>query len=259
MEDGPVDHSATLDAPFLLGTPRAAREGSLDRERALDRFLAGIERRALRIAQLALRNHAEAEDAVQDAMIRLVRHYAARPEEEWRPLFYRILGNRIIDFQRRERLRRAVTVIWRGSPDDERSADPVESAVDPRGRPDEALEGEELLARIRAQLRQHEQSDDAVFTIGPYSFKPASKLLLGEGGDKIRLTEKETAILKYLFRAGEKVVTREVLLQEVWGYNAGVTTHTLETHIYRLRQKIEADPSQASLLVTEAGGYKLMP
>lgn len=152
MEDGPVDRSATLDAPFLLGTPRAAREGSLDRERALDRFLAGIERRALRIAQLALRNHAEAEDAVQDAMIRLVRHYAARPEEEWRPLFYRILGNRIIDFQRRERIRRAVTVIWRGPPDDERSVDPVESAVDPRGRPDEALEGEELLARIEAVL-----------------------------------------------------------------------------------------------------------
>jgi RNA polymerase sigma-70 factor (ECF subfamily) len=152
MEDGPVDRSATLDAPFLLGTPRAAREGSLDRERALDRFLAGIERRALRIAQLALRNRAEAEDAVQDAMIRLVRHYARRPEEEWRPLFYRILGNRIIDFQRRERVRRAVMVIWRGSPDDERSADPVESAVDPRGRPDEALEGEELLARIEAVL-----------------------------------------------------------------------------------------------------------
>jgi len=129
-----VDRSATLDAPFLLGTPRAAREGSLDRERTLDRFLAGIERRALRIAQLALRNRAEAEDAVQDAMIRLARHYASRPEEEWRPLFYRILGNRIIDIQRRERLRRAVTVIWRGSPDDERAADPLESAVDPRGR-----------------------------------------------------------------------------------------------------------------------------
>jgi RNA polymerase sigma-70 factor (ECF subfamily) len=151
MEDGPVDCSATLDAPFLLGTPRAAREGSLDRERALDRFLAGIERRALRIAQLALRNRAEAEDAVQDAMIRLARHYAARPEE-WRPLFYRILGNRIIDIQRRERLRRAVTVIWRASADEERAADPVGSAVDPRGRPDEMLEGEELLARIEAVL-----------------------------------------------------------------------------------------------------------
>ena len=117
-----------------------------------------------------------------------------------------------------------------------------------------------LLARIRAQLRQHEQSEDAVFTIGPYTFNPASKLLLeADGGKKIRLTEKETSILKYLYRAGERVVTRDVLLHEVWGYNAGVTTHTLETHIYRLRQKIEKDPSQAELLITETGGYKLVP
>lgn len=116
-----------------------------------------------------------------------------------------------------------------------------------------------LLARIRAQLRQHEQSEDAVFKIGKYTFKPASKLLVDERGSKIRLTEKETSILKYLYRAGEKVVTRDVLLLEVWGYNTGVTTHTLETHIYRLRQKIEKDPSNAELLVTETGGYKLIP
>lgn len=116
-----------------------------------------------------------------------------------------------------------------------------------------------LLARIRAQLRQHDQSEDAVFTIGAYTFKPASKLLVDEKGGKIRLTEKETSILKYLYRAGEKVVTRDVLLAEVWGYNSGVTTHTLETHIYRLRQKIEKDPSNAELLVTETGGYKLVP
>ena len=116
-----------------------------------------------------------------------------------------------------------------------------------------------LLARIRAQLRQHEQSEDAVFTIGHYSFRPAQKLLVEEDGSKVRLTEKETAILKYLYRAEQKVITRDVLLEEVWGYNSGVTTHTLETHIYRLRQKIEKDPSNAALLVTESGGYKLMP
>ncbi|HEU0222262.1 MAG TPA: response regulator transcription factor [Paracoccaceae bacterium] len=116
-----------------------------------------------------------------------------------------------------------------------------------------------LLARIRAQLRQHEQSEDAVFAIGPYTFRPSAKLLLDERERKIRLTEKETNILKYLYRASEKVVSREVLLQEVWGYNAGVTTHTLETHIYRLRQKIEPDPSNARLLVTESGGYRLVP
>ena len=116
-----------------------------------------------------------------------------------------------------------------------------------------------LLARIRAQLRQHEQSEDAVFTIGRYTFRPSGKILVDERGQKVRLTEKETAILKYLYRAGEKVITRDVLLHEVWGYNSGVTTHTLETHIYRLRQKIERDPSKAELLVTEVGGYKLVP
>lgn len=115
-----------------------------------------------------------------------------------------------------------------------------------------------LLARIRAQLRQHEQSEDAVFQIGPYTFKPSMKLLLTEDEKKIRLTEKETNILKYLFRATDGVVARDVLLHEVWGYNAGVTTHTLETHIYRLRQKIEPDPSNARLLVTESGGYRLI-
>ena len=117
-----------------------------------------------------------------------------------------------------------------------------------------------LLARVRAQLRQHEQSEDAVFAIGPYTFRPSAKLLLhNENNQKVRLTEKETSILKYLYRAGDKTVSRDVLLNEVWGYNAGVTTHTLETHIYRLRQKIEADPSNAELLVTESGGYRLAP
>ncbi len=114
-----------------------------------------------------------------------------------------------------------------------------------------------LLARIRAHLRQHEQSEDATFAIGGYTFRPAAKMLLDSSGGKIRLTEKETAILKYLYRAGDRIVTRDVLLSEVWGYNSGVTTHTLETHIYRLRQKIERDPSNAELLVTESGGYKL--
>lgn len=117
-----------------------------------------------------------------------------------------------------------------------------------------------LLARLWAHIRQHERSDDAVFTIGPYTFQPANKLLMHEEDQKkVRLTDKETAILKYLYRAGDKPVARDKLLDEVWGYNAAVTTHTLETHVYRLRQKIEADPSSAKLLVTEAGGYKLVP
>jgi DNA-binding response OmpR family regulator len=116
-----------------------------------------------------------------------------------------------------------------------------------------------LLARIRAQMRSHEQSEDAVFRIGPYEFRPAGKILLDAKGKKLRLTDKEANILKYLYRAGAQAVSREELLAEVWGYNASVTTHTLETHVYRLRQKIEPDPANARLLVTEIGGYRLAP
>ena len=116
-----------------------------------------------------------------------------------------------------------------------------------------------LLARIRAQLRSHEHSEGAVFRLGAYEFRPSAKMLLDPQQRKIRLTEKETNILKYLYRAGEKPVSREELLAEGWGYNAGVTTHTLETHVYRLRQKIESDPANAKLLLTEAGGYRLAP
>lgn len=116
-----------------------------------------------------------------------------------------------------------------------------------------------LLARVRAQLRQHELTDDAVFQIGPWSFRPGGKLMTDrETKRKIHLTEKETTILKFLYRAGDRAVGRAVLLNEVWGYNAGIATHTLETHIYRLRQKIESNPSEARILVTEEGGYRLM-
>jgi DNA-binding response OmpR family regulator len=118
----------------------------------------------------------------------------------------------------------------------------------------------ELLARLRAQLRIFENSEDAVFSIGPYTFRPSAKLLQEPAKNRrIRLTEKEAAILKFLYRAGDRAVARQVLLNEVWGYNAAVTTHTLETHIYRLRQKIEPDPANARLLVTEGGGYRLVP
>src|SRR3546814_3261473 len=95
----------------------------------------------------------------------------------------------------------------------------------------------------------------------PYTtlFRSSAKLLThGESKKKVRLTEKETSILKYLYRSGDAVVGRDKLLGEVWGYNAGVTTHTLETHVYRLRQKIEEDPSAAEILVTEPGGYRMV-
>ena len=116
----------------------------------------------------------------------------------------------------------------------------------------------ELLARLRAQLRVFDDSEDAVFAVGPYVFRPAAKLLLEPARNrKVRLTDKECGILKFLHRAGGRPVPRQALLDGVWGYSKGVTTHTLETHIYRLRQKIEADPSRTRLLLTAAGGYSL--
>jgi DNA-binding response OmpR family regulator len=114
-----------------------------------------------------------------------------------------------------------------------------------------------LMARIHAHLRSHQQSEEAIYRIGPYTFRPSAKILIDPEGKKIRLTEKETNILKFLYRSGE-TVARETLLHEVWGYNPAVTTHTLETHIYRLRQKIEELPGQAQILITESGGYRLV-
>ncbi|MFC4351971.1 response regulator transcription factor [Fodinicurvata halophila] len=117
-----------------------------------------------------------------------------------------------------------------------------------------------LMARLRAQLRQHEQSVDAVFTIGPYNFQPGNKLLESrDSQSKIPLTEKESQILRYLYRAGSSAVSRDTLLAEIWDYKPEVTTHTLETHIYRLRQKLESNPDQPALIVTEGDAYRLVP
>ena len=115
-----------------------------------------------------------------------------------------------------------------------------------------------LLARVRAHLRQWDQSRNADFRFGPYTFRAACRMLVHDrNGRQVRLTDKEASILKFLHRAGNQAVTRDVLLGEVWGYNARVATHTLETHVYRLRQKIEEQPSKAVILVTEPRGYRL--
>jgi len=115
-----------------------------------------------------------------------------------------------------------------------------------------------LLERIHTYLPHHETTSESVFSIGRFSFFPSSKLLIDADADStVRLTTKETEILKCLHGADKKTVTRDVLLDEIWGYNASVTTHTLETHIYRLRQKIEQNPSKNELLITVPDGYQL--
>jgi DNA-binding response OmpR family regulator len=120
--------------------------------------------------------------------------------------------------------------------------------------------GSELLARVQAQLRLFDTSEDAVFTIGPYTFRPTAKLLVRtDTKQRIHLTSKEAEILKFLYHHANRIVSRQVLMDEVWGYNAAVTSHTAETHIYRLRQKMEIDPTNCRLLITVPGGYQFDP
>lgn len=115
-----------------------------------------------------------------------------------------------------------------------------------------------LLARVRAQHRQFKLSDDVIFPIGPYSFRPSTKILTDTATEKkIRLTERETTLLKYLYRIGDRPAPRQALMDEVWGCNARVQSHTIESHIYRIRQKIELNPADAQILVTEPEGYRL--
>ena len=116
-----------------------------------------------------------------------------------------------------------------------------------------------LFARLRAQHRHFEQLDDAVFPIGPYAFRPSTKMLTSKDTErKIHLTEKEAAILKCLYRKGGRATEPAALMAEIWGHQTSVTPHALETHIYRLRQKLEPDPSNAQLLVTDSEGYRLV-
>ena len=116
----------------------------------------------------------------------------------------------------------------------------------------------ELMTRLKDRVARHQlRTARAAIRIGPYELKVDEKSLQSENGGRIRLTEKETAILTFLHGKAARPVPRAELLKEVWGYNPAVTTHTLETHIYRLRRKIEADPANAALLLTEAGGYRL--
>ena len=116
-----------------------------------------------------------------------------------------------------------------------------------------------LLARLRAQMRQHDLSEDAAFAVGPYTFRPSEKQLHHQARARdISLSDKESAILKHLYRAGDAAVSCDVLYNHIWDHAASLHTHTLQTHIYRLRQKIEDNPSNPEIIVSEHGGYRLV-
>jgi len=117
----------------------------------------------------------------------------------------------------------------------------------------------DILEKIQRQISRYENSKHTTFIINKFKFLPGTRDLISqEDGSVTRLTEKESAILKFLYSAECQIVPRELLLKELWGYNAKVTTHTLETHIYRLRQKLEIDSSNTKSIITETGGYKLL-
>ncbi|MDX1508565.1 MAG: RNA polymerase sigma factor [Woeseiaceae bacterium] len=140
---------------FAVSCPREQETGAqtLRRERQLNRFFAEVERRALRIAEIAVRDRDEALDLVQDAMIKLARNYGEQPADEWTPLFYRILQNRIRDWHRRQAVRRRVMVFFgRGSLDDP-GYDPVAAAPDPFGRaPDEDLQNRQAMTTLESAI-----------------------------------------------------------------------------------------------------------
>ena len=115
-----------------------------------------------------------------------------------------------------------------------------------------------LLACIRRLLSKYDFSSEVIIQLGNIQFFPGSKFIKMENGQKVNLTEKETNILKYLCQSKDQIVSREVLLNEVWGHTTGLTTHTLETYIYRLRQKISAKSNGKELIITKKGGYKLL-
>jgi RNA polymerase sigma-70 factor (ECF subfamily) len=152
-----MDAFATLPAAtakfFSLGITDLAESTSTD-TRALDQFLASVERKAFRIAQIALRHEDDALDAVQDAMLRLVRSYARRPREEWPPLFYRILENCIRDLQRRRAVRARVMswIPWSGEDDSASVADPLEQLPDAAPGPAAQAQTDETLQALEAQL-----------------------------------------------------------------------------------------------------------
>jgi RNA polymerase sigma-70 factor (ECF subfamily) len=134
----------------------AKEERSLDSAATLNRFLAGVERRAFRIAQMAVRDRDDALDIVQGAMLRLARSYGQRPSEEWKPLFYRILYNGIRDFQRRRTVRSRLFGFLPGSfaDDDEAQADPFERVADPGPDPVRQLMAGEAMQRLETALAE---------------------------------------------------------------------------------------------------------
>ena len=159
----------TLPSAWMVWDGPAPATGGavLEQTRALDKFLADIERRAFRMAQVALRDPDDAMDAVQDAMLKLARNYAARPSAEWRPLFYRILENAIRDLQRRRSVRKRF-MVWLPGPKedpDNEAQDPMETVADGGTPVPERLMQDEAMQKLESSLRALPARQREAFTL----------------------------------------------------------------------------------------------
>ena len=163
--------SGTLDfasvARLADAEPATQEEARLEQARALDRFLAGVEKRAFRIAQMAVRDRDDALDIVQGAMLRLARNYGQRPSEEWKPLFYRILYNGIRDWQRRSSVRSRIFSIWpAGSRDDDDAPpDPYEHVADGLPEPSQRLMADEAMQKLEQAVEALPQRQREAFVL----------------------------------------------------------------------------------------------
>jgi RNA polymerase sigma-70 factor (ECF subfamily) len=146
--------------------PAGVEDQTLEQARALDLFLLSVEKRAFRIARIAVRHDDDALDIVQDAMLQLARRYGTRPSEEWRPLFYRILQNRIRDCQRRRKVRARIIAWWPGRrADGEETADPYECIPDAGGQPPDLLKTDQALQTLERALAQLPRRQQQVFML----------------------------------------------------------------------------------------------
>jgi RNA polymerase sigma-70 factor (ECF subfamily) len=148
-----IGSDTLLLAARLDDDPAYSKEHSLEQSRELERFLADVERRAYRIARIAVRHDDDALDIVQDAMLQLARRYGQRPSEQWRPLFYRILQNRIRDFHRRSHVRAKVFAWFARAPEHDQE-DPAEAVPDTAALPLDQLSTEESMRILERNLRQ---------------------------------------------------------------------------------------------------------
>ncbi len=184
------------------------REGALDSSAAIEAFLREVEARAYRIAVLGIRDRDEAFDVVQDAMIRLVRRYARRPADEWRPLFYRILQNRIRDVQRRRSVRNRVLSFFGGG-DSEDEYDPISAAPGPSGdNPLERVVAADALQALEEALRRLPERQRQAFTLRNFEgldvMQTATAMQCTEGSVKTHYSRAVHRLRELLREHGEE-------------------------------------------------------